>query len=259
MQAVLQESKQFKHALGWCLLASLLIHASLMFFMPKPRHETRPVPRQEIRIKLTQQEAPAPVAEPEPAPEKPLPPAPPAIKPPPRPVTPKPEEPKPVPQKITPVPETQLEPTPPAPEVTTPPVIIAKPVPGESKPELIVPPPPAPTPPPEPPKATGPSEGDIDAARNAFRNAAHKELKKHQRYPRIAQTRGIEGEVKLNIHIDDQGNITGVEIMESSGNRALDDAATTAAQQSQLKPYFNEILRGRISNIMVTVSFRLAS
>ncbi|SDK55169.1 outer membrane transport energization protein TonB [Methylophilus rhizosphaerae] len=255
MQAELQGSKQFKHALEWWLLASLLIHALLLLFIPKPTYENRPAKKQEIHIELVKQEAPA--AKPEPAPDKPQ-----AVEPPPRPVAPKPvvtkpAEPKPTPQKVAPMPETPREPTPPAPEVTSQPVITASPAPNASKSELVVPPPPAP--PPEPPKVTGPSEGDIDAARNAFRSAAHRELKKHQRYPRIAQDRGIEGEVKLSINLDDQGNITGIEIMESSGNRALDDAATTAAQKSQLKPYFHEILRGKINNIVVTVSFKLAS
>ena len=258
VQAVLQESKQFKHALGWCLLASLLFHTLIMCFMPRPTYETHPPQQQEIRIELVKQEVPPAVAEPEPAPVKPPPPTPPAVKTSPKPVTPKPVEAKPAPQKVPPVTDTLPEPVPPAPEITPPPVIAAKPDASNSKPEVTVPPP-VPQPPPEPPKATGPSEGEIDAARNAFRNAAHKELRKNQRYPRIAQDRGIEGEVRLKISIDDQGNITDVEIMESSGNRALDDAATTAAQKSQLKPYFNEILRGKISNIVVTVSFKLAS
>ena len=168
---------------------------------------------------------------------------------------PKPVKPEPALQK--PSPEPVVETPQPVVESPAPPVIATKPTVSEAKPEVVVPPP-APPAPPEPVKA-GPSEGDIDAARNAFRNAAHRELKKNQRYPRIAQDRGIEGDVKLSINIDDHGNITGIEILESSGNKAIDDAAMTAAQKSQLKPHFNEILRGKINNIIVTVSFKLAS
>lgn len=258
MQAVLKESKQFNHLLEWCLIASLLIHALIMFTMPKPDYDLPPPKKQEIRIELVKEQPPAPVqpaAEPEPTPPKPLPEPP---KPQPAPVKhePKPVKPEPVPQK--PSPEPVVETQRPVVESPTPPVISAKPTVSEAKPEVVVPPPAPPAPPPEPVKA-GPSEGDIDAARNAFRSAAHRELKKNQRYPRIAQDRGIEGDVKLSINIDDHGNITGIEIVESSGNKAIDDAALSAAQKSQLKQHFNEILRGKINNIIVTVSFKLAS
>ncbi|HSI46626.1 MAG TPA: energy transducer TonB [Methylophilus sp.] len=262
MQAVLKESKQFKHALEWCLVGSLLIHASIVLFMPKPTYEKPPVTKQEIRIELVKETPPAaalPPAEPEPTPPTPEPPKPQPVKPPPKPVEPKPTEQKAVPQKVSPMPEPPAEPARTAAEAPSPAVITAKPTASESKSEVVLPIPTPPAPPPEPPKATGPSEGDIEAARNAFRNAAHRELKKNQRYPRIAQDRGIEGDVKLSINIDDHGNITGIEVVESSGNKAIDDAALSAAQKSQLKPHFNEILRGRINNIIVTVSFKLSS
>lgn len=258
MQAVLKESKQFNHLLEWCLIASLLIHALMMFTLPKPDYDLPPPKKQEIRIELVKEQPPAPVqpaAEPPPTPPKPQPEPP---KPQPTPVKqePKPVKHEPMPQK--PSPEPVVETPRPVVESPTPPVIAAKPTVSEAKPEVVVPPPAPPAPPPEPVKA-GPSEGDIDAARNAFRSAAHRELKKNQRYPRIAQDRGIEGDVKLSINMDDHGNITGIEIVESSGNKAIDDAAISAAQKSQLKQHFTEILRGKINNIIVTVSFKLAS
>jgi periplasmic protein TonB len=262
VQAVLKESKQFKHALEWCLIGSLLIHALIMLFMPKPSYEKPPVIKQEIQIELVKETPPAPTlpaAEPEPTPPTPEPPKPQPVKPPPKPVEPKPVEQKPVPQKASPIVEPPSEPTPAVAATPAPAVITAKPTASESKSEVVVPAPAPPAPPAEPPKASGPSEGDIDAARNAFKNAAHRELKKNQRYPRIAQDRGIEGEVKLKINIDDRGEITGIEIVESSGNKAIDDAALAAAQKSQLKPHFNEILRGKINNIIVTVSFKLST
>ena len=258
MQAVLKESKQFNHLLEWCLIASLLIHALMMFTLPKPDYDLPPPKKQEIRIELVKEQPPAPVqpaAEPQPAPPKPQPEPP---KPQPTPVKqePKPVKHEPIPQK--PSPEPVADTPRPVVESPTPPVIAAKPTVSEAKPEVVVPSPAPPAPPPEPVKA-GPSEGDIEAARNAFRNAAHRELKKNQRYPRIAQDRGIEGDVKLSINMDDHGNITGIEIVESSGNKAIDDAAISAAQKSQLKQHFTEILRGKINNIIVTVSFKLSS
>lgn len=260
MQAVIKETKQFSHLLEWCLIASLLIHALMMFTLPKPDYDLPPPKKQEIRIELVKPEPPAvkpaPPAPAEPEPVKPTPPKPQPQQPK---AEPKPIEQKPViPQKPSPMPEQAVETSRPVVESPAPAVIAAKPSVSEAKPEVVVPPP-APPAPPEPVKASGPSEGDIDAARNAFRSAAHRELKKNQRYPRIAQDRGIEGDVKLSISIDDHGNITNIEVVESSGNKAIDDAALAAAQKSQLKPHFHEILRGRINNIIVTVSFKLSS
>lgn len=263
MQAVLKETKQFNHLLEWCLIASLLIHALIMFTLPKPDYDLPPPNKQEIRIELVKPEPPAVTPAP-PAPAEPevVKPTPPKPQPQPPKLDPKPVEQKPVtPQKPSPMPEQAVETPRPVVESPAPAVIAAKPSVSETKSEVVVPPPapPAPPAPPEPVKASGPSEGDIDAARNAFRSAAHRELKKNQRYPRIAQDRGIEGDVKLSISIDDHGNITNIEVVESSGNKAIDDAALAAAQKSQLKPHFHEILRGRINNIIVTVSFKLSS
>lgn len=257
MQAVLKESKQFNHLLEWCLIASLLIHALIMFTMPKPDYDLPPPKKQEIRIELVKEQPPAPVqpaAEPEPTPPKPLPDPP---KPQPAPVKhePKPVKPEPVPQK--PSPEPVVETPRPVVESPTPPVIAAKPTVSEAKPEVIVPPAPQ-TPPPEPVKS-GPSEGEIEAARNAFKEAAQREIQKNLRYPRIAQDRGIEGITKLRINFDDHGNITGIEVVESSGNRALDDGAISTAQKSQFKSLFNDLLRGRLKTITVPVSYKLAS
>ncbi|MDP8567469.1 energy transducer TonB [Methylophilus aquaticus] len=256
MQAVLQPSKKFKHLLLWCLIGSVLAHIVMMFAISKPAYEVKHAPKQEIRIELVKQEVPQPEAiqQEAPPPPKPVP-----VKPRPTPTELKPA----VPRKPSPLPELPAEhrPQPTVEPPTLPsPVIAVKPTVSDSKPETVTAPaPPAPPPAPEPVKVSGPSEGDIEAARNAFRNAAHRELKKNQRYPRISQDRGIEGEVKLSINLDDHGSITSIEVLESSGNKPIDEAAISAAQKAQLKQYFNEILRGRINNIIVTVSFKLTS
>lgn len=257
VQAVLKESKQFSHVLEWCLIASLLIHAAIMFTMPKPDYDLPPPKKQEIRIELVKEQPPAtamPVAQPEPTP---TPPKPEPAKPQPVKHETKPVEQKPVtPQKPSATPETPAETAHPVVESPAPAVITAKPSVSEAKPETVVLPP---APPPEPAKATGPSEGDIDAARNAFKEAAQREIQKNLRYPRIALERGIEGVTHLHITFDDHGNITGIEIMESSGNKALDNAAIETVKKSQFKALFNDILRGRLKSTNVPVSFKLAS
>lgn len=249
VQAVLEQSKQFKCALEWCVLASIAIHLALLLLIPKPGVEPPKPKPPEIQIELVKKELPAPTpvlpTPPEPVKTSP-------VKPPPTPVTPPvmPVKPSPTPQPASPPPVTETT------AIETPkPVIAIKPSVSDVKPEVVAPAPVAPPPPSEPPKAMGPSEGDIDAARNALKSGATRELKKNQRYPRIALDRGIEGVVKLKISLDGQGNITEVEILESSGNSALDEAAVTAAKKTNLKPYFNEILKGRIDSIVVPVGF----
>lgn len=265
MQAVLKESKQFNHVLEWCLIASLLIHAAIMFTMPKPDYDLPPPKKQEIRIELVKEQPPepalpkpvVPVAQPEPTP---TPPKPEPVKPQPAKHEAKPVEQKPVtPQKPSTTPEPPAETAHPVVETPAPAVITAKPSVSEAKPEMVVPPPAPPAPPPEPAKATGPSEGDIDAARNAFKEAAQREIQKNLRYPRIALERGIEGVTNLHITFDDHGNVTSIEVVESSGNKAIDEAAIATIKKSQLKSLFNDILRGRLKSTNVPVSFKLAT
>jgi len=262
VQAVLKESKQFSHVLEWCLIASLLIHAAIMFTMPKPDYDLPPPKKQEIRIELVKEQPPAPalpVAEPEPTPVKPEPPKPQPVKSEPKPVEHKPAEQKPVaPQKPSPTPEPLTETPRQVVESPAPAVITAKPTVSEAKPEMVAPPAP-PAPPPEPVKASGPSEGDIEAARNAFKEAAQREIQKNLRYPRIALERGIEGVTNLHITFDDHGNVTSIEVVESSGNKAIDEAAIATIKKSQLKSLFNDLLRGRLKSTNVPVSFKLAS
>jgi periplasmic protein TonB len=262
VQAVLKESKQFSHVLEWCLIASLLIHAAIMFTMPKPDYDLPPPKKQEIRIELVKEQPPAPalpVAEPEPTPVKPEPPKPQPVKSEPKPVEHKPVEQKPVaPQKPSPTPEPPTETPRQVVESPAPAVITAKPTVSEAKSEMVAPPAP-PAPPPEPVKASGPSEGDIEAARNAFKEAAQREIQKNLRYPRIALERGIEGVTNLHITFDDHGNVTSIEVVESSGNKAIDEAAIATIKKSQLKSLFNDLLRGRLKSTNVPVSFKLAS
>ena len=261
VQAVLKESKQFNHVIEWCLIASLLIHAAIMFTLPKPDYDLPPPKKQEIQIELVKEEPPAVTVPaptpPEPAPPTPQPPKQQPVQPKaePRPIEQKPLEPKPVvPQK----PEHATESPHPVVESPAPPVIATKPSASEAKPEVVVPPAP-PAPPAEPAKPSGPSEGDIEAARNAFKAAAQREIQKNLRYPRIAMDRGIEGVTNLHITFDDHGNVISIEVIESSGNKALDDAAIATVTKSQLKSLFNDILRGRLKSTNVPVSFKLVS
>lgn len=244
---MITHAKSNEHLLVWTLICSILLHVLIAVVVPNFNFTTEPLIQQELTIELVQPKMPEAAPEVTPAPPAPAEPEP--VKELPKPIKKieKPIEPQPIKEPVT---QTSVEPQPPAP----PPEVISVAPKEEVKPTFVAPPPP----PPEPPRATGPSESDIDAARSAYRNQVQRELKRNQRYPKVAETRGIQGDVKLEISIDDAGNVTDVTVAESSGNNALDDAAIAAVKRSDLKQYMNDILRGHVDKITVTVGFKLA-
>ncbi|MGZ8270056.1 MAG: TonB family protein [Methylophilus sp.] len=248
MEALIKHPNHNNNLLIWTLLCSILLHIAFAVVVPKFKFDPIKREKQTLDIELVQPKAPEPVAIPEPPTPEPI--KPPPIK---REIKPEPikqpkkvEDTEPIAKSI----ETKPESAAPVP----PPVIAATPR-TEVKPEFVAPPPP----PPEPPKATGPTESEINAAKNAYRNQVQSELKRNQRYPKIAQQRSIQGDVGLEISIDSDGNVTNVAVVESSGNDSLDNAAIDAVKRSNIKQYMKDILRGHVDKITVTVGFKLAS
>ena len=175
---------------------------------------------------------------------------------------PKPVEPiKPQPEQIKPLPrkEMKLEPKPveskPEPIQTEPPpppaVITATPK-ADAPSEIKVPPPP-----PDPPKKTEPNDSEINAARDAYIQNVQSQLRRNHRYPKIAESRGIQGEVKVKIAIDKEGNVSNVTVLESSGNASLDEGPIATVKRSNLKQFYPEILHGRSYEFTTPIVFTL--
>ncbi|WP_088241768.1 energy transducer TonB [Calothrix rhizosoleniae] len=76
------------------------------------------------------------------------------------------------------------------------------------------------------PPRNSPSSGD---GRAACRNCKVK-------YPERARSRGVEGRVEVALDTDNQGNVTNVRLVRSSGNRRLDNAHLRQARKWKLKP-----------------------
>lgn len=55
-------------------------------------------------------------------------------------------------------------------------------------------------------------------------------------YPALARRRGWEGTVVLQVRVDKDGRPADVTVLESSGYRALDDAASRAVRQWRFRP-----------------------
>jgi protein TonB len=61
-------------------------------------------------------------------------------------------------------------------------------------------------------------------------------LARHKRYPRAALQRGIEGEVTLDLVLDEAGRVHSASIAQSSGQRLLDDEVTRMVARAQPFP-----------------------
>lgn len=198
---------------------------------------------------------PTPVAAPQAEPE----PVKPRIEP--KPVSvPKPE-PKPIPQPVIKSPSKPVEQITPTPTETPVPATVTE-SPAPYAPEVmaapapvVTAPPPAPTPPPEP---VGPSQQDLEAARNLYGSLLSRAIAKYKQYPKIAQMRGWEGEVLLEVHCDEKGQVISTEIKKSSGHKVLDDQAIAMVQKAAPLPQPPEILRSsKKLVILVPVPFTL--
>ena len=229
--------------LVWALALSIGLHVLALTFLPNLKFDQK-VEDKTLTVELLPPPPPpaaepAPVSEPEPQPvrEKPKP----VVKP--KPV------PKPIPKEAPapvsePPPSDVAETQPPAP----PPAMTATPV-EEPKPTFKAPPPP------EPPK--GPSQADIDDARNLYGGLLSREIAKHKQYPRIAQMRGWQGEATIELKIDGSGTLLSSRIVTSSGHDVLDKQGLEMVRKASPFPPPPEALRGRNFEILVPVSFKL--
>jgi len=56
------------------------------------------------------------------------------------------------------------------------------------------------------------------------------------RYPESARRRGVQGTVVLSVHVDEQGRVSNLWLFDSSGCRALDNAALQAVREWVFEP-----------------------
>ena len=221
------------NALAWALALSIALHALAALELPGISFEKMVKPK-ELVIEL--------------APPKPAPPPPPEPPKPPEAVKPKvvPPKPKPIPQNL-PQPVVTKTPEP----ISAPPPVIAAPPKPEAPPPTFV----APSPP-DPPKPTV-NQADIDNAKNQYGSVLSREIAKHKQYPKIAQMRGWQGDVVLDLQLDGNGNVISSRIHMTSGFEALDKQALEMVKKASPFPLPPETLRSKTFNVVVPVSFRL--
>lgn len=249
------DQSRHSHALAWTLLLSLLVHAVIVSVLHPFRFDA-PVTQPALKVELVQPKPePLPPPPPQPEPPKPEPPKPqpkPEPKPKPEPVKrhePKQTKPEPAPVKV---PET-APPEPPHTEAPPPPPVIA----AQPKPEAPPPKFTAPPPPPEPPKPTGPSEADLESARQAYAGSMNRELGKDKRYPMMARKKGWAGAVGLILEVDASGKITAAHIEQGTDYEVLNNEALEKVRRIVQPPPIPDVLRGRSFKVHITINFRL--
>ncbi|WP_020167645.1 MULTISPECIES: energy transducer TonB [Methylotenera] len=249
MDVSIKKSNFNESTLIWAIICSILLHALLAITLPNLKFDTlkKPVP---LEIELQKPAAPEPVAEVQP------------IQPPeqPKPEVKKPEpikkiiEPKPITKTVeAPSPVTEVEQAAPPVEMQPAPTVIAVQPKTDTAPVAVVVAPPAP----EVAKAPERSPAEVDNALGEYGNLLGRAIAKHKQYPRIAQTRGWEGEVLLDLKLDGNGKVLSVSIKQGSGYDALDKQALEMVRKASPFPAPPETLRNRTFNITVPVSFKL--
>lgn len=249
MEISFKTSSINENTLIWAIVCSILLHALLAITLPNFEFGKEKKP-QELIIEIQQPKAPEPVAEVLPEQPKPIePPKPEPIK--------KIVEPKLTPKPITktveapsPVQQTDAAPS----EVETPPqpnVIAVAPT-ENSTPTTIVAAPVV-----ETPKPVEFSQVDVDNALGEYGNALGRAIAKQKQYPKIAQMRGWQGDVMLDLKLDGNGKVLSATVSQSSGHEALDKQALEMVRRASPFPAPPLALRDRTFNITVPVSFKL--
>lgn len=248
MDIIINRQRLDGRGIIWAVTASIFVHALAVVVVPNFDFSDAKQEIQILKIELLQPEpaASAAIEEPSPPVEVPEPPKPKTIK----------KEPKPI---IKPTPIKQITSPDPAPQTEDAPsteieeVIAVAPT-TNRKSEFVAPTPPTVI---EPPP--GPSQVDIDSARNAYGNLLGRAIAKHKSYPKIAERRGWEGTVVLDLQIDNHGNVLSAIVRESSGYDALDKRALEMVEKASPFPAPPKVLQGNIFNISVPVAFKLAN
>lgn len=243
-------SEQTSYSLLWALLFSFVLHGAVLGFLPGFSFDSSKLPDSPLTVELLHPEPPPP---PPPEPEKPKPEP---VKPPPTKTAPVKIQPVPPPVIQPPVqPVAKTEPPPPSPVAespkveTAPAVIAVEQKPSEPAPPVVV------------PVATPtPRETDGDAianARNNYRKLLSAEFARYKKYPQVAQMRGWQGTVLIQLQVDAEGHASNPVISQSSGKEMLDNQALESVKKALPLPLPPEILRGKPFPITVPIAFRL--
>jgi len=213
---------------GYAVLASLVLHALVLFALPAAR-ELRALVPPEVEPLIARVERLAPPPAPQPAP-------PPAAK----------------PDAREPAAPARLHVLKPSPAVES-----------HAQPASPKPAPPHPSPPPAPiaaappPPARAPATALDPAARSDYARRINEAAERFKVYPRVAIDNGWRGEVGLEMLIGADGGIAALRVSRSSGHKVLDEQALKMFARAKPEVRLPAALRGHAFALELRAVFRL--
>ncbi|MCA0901569.1 TonB family protein [Microbulbifer agarilyticus] len=102
-----------------------------------------------------------------------------------------------------------------------------------------------------------PLTADMILARQIYHSMLLRHTFKHIRYPKRAQDRGQEGSVRLNVTIDNKGNVTSVATVQESRYSSLNREALEAVERAGPYPATPAQLKMEEYRFSVPITFRL--
>lgn len=85
----------------------------------------------------------------------------------------------------------------------------------------------------------------------------HNNLARHFHYPALAQRRNWQGEVRLGLRVESNGQLSHIRVVKSSGYAILDEAALASLRQVTTIPQAGHWLRGKSFDTVLPVKYRL--
>ena len=116
---------------------------------------------------------------------------------------------------------------------------------------------------PEEKKEATPTQANSDvknageAALNDFSNILARHIAKFKLYPKIAQMRGWQGELVLEVKLNGDGALISSKIVKGSGFDVLDNEGLEMVNRASPFPVPPEILKGKSFSILVPIRFKL--
>jgi protein TonB len=116
---------------------------------------------------------------------------------------------------------------------------------------------------PEEKKEATPTQANSDvknageAALNDFSNILARHIAKFKLYPKIAQMRGWQGELVLEVKLNGDGALISSKIIKGSGFDVLDNEGLEMVKRASPFPVPPEILKGKSFSILVPIRFKL--
>jgi protein TonB len=116
---------------------------------------------------------------------------------------------------------------------------------------------------PEEKKEATPTQANSDvknageAALNDFSNTLARHIAKFKMYPKIAQMRGWQGDIVLEVKLNGDGALISSKIIKGSGFDVLDNEGLEMVKRASPFPLPPEILKGKSFTILVPIRFKL--